>query len=77
MNRHLTITLNADWRGALRAAGEISAREAARRVGRDIKRVHEDLRVLQDLGLVEQGERGGVVCPFESLHIDMQMRAAA
>lgn len=24
-----------------------------------------------------QGERGGVVCPFESLHIDMQMRAAA
>lgn len=69
MNRPLTVTLDADWRAALRAAG--------RRAGRDIKRGHEDLRVLQDPGLVEQGERDGVVCPFESLHIDMQMRAAA
>jgi predicted transcriptional regulator len=117
MNRHLTITLNPDWRAALRAAGkraqaqtyagevlnfespgaffgqltgrrwalvqalqgagEISMREAARRVGRDIKRVHEDLRALQDMGLVEHGEDGGVHCPFESVRIDMDMRAVA
>ncbi|ODU09209.1 MAG: hypothetical protein ABS84_09320 [Rubrivivax sp. SCN 71-131] len=116
MTRRLTITLNPDWRGALReagrkaagrryagetlnfespgsffgqltekrwalaralqGAGEVSVREAARRVGRDVKRVHEDLQVLLTLGLLEHGEAGGVLCPFESVRIDMEMHAA-
>ncbi len=116
-DRNLTITLQPDWRAALRAAGrraqatsyqgevlnfespgvffgrltarrwallhalqgqgELAVRELARRVGRDVKRVHEDVQVLADLGLVERGAGGGVVCPFTAVHIDMQMRAAA
>lgn len=116
-NRTLTITLQPDWRGALRAAGrraratryqgevlnfetpgaffgqltvrrwvlvnalqgqgELAVRELARRLGRDVKRVHEDVQALAELGLVERSAAGGVVCPFAAVHIDMQMRAAA
>jgi predicted transcriptional regulator len=62
---------------ALQGQGEISLRELARRVERDVKRVHEDVQELIELGLVERGESGGVVCPFSSVHIDMELRAVA
>lgn len=62
---------------ALQGQGEISLRELARRVERDVKRVHEDVQELIELGIVERGEGGGVVCPFSSVRIDMELRAAA
>ena len=62
---------------ALQGQGEISLRELARRVERDMKRVHEDVQELLELGLVERGEDGGVVCPFATVHIDMELHAAA
>lgn len=114
--RYLTITLQPDWKGALRAMaqaakadeyqgevlnfespghffgqlsekrweivraaqgkGELSVRELARAVGRDVKRVHEDIVILADLGLLERTEGGGVVCPYSSMHIDMYLKAA-
>ncbi len=51
-------------------------RELARLVGRDVKRVHEDVVALAGLGLLERTDAGGVVCPYESLHIDMHLMAA-
>jgi predicted transcriptional regulator len=51
-------------------------RELARTVGRDVKRVHEDVVTLADLGLLERTESGGVVCPYATLHIDMYLKAA-
>lgn len=114
--RRLTITMQPDWRGALRAAGksvkantyqgeflnfespgqffgrltekrwavvrachgkgELSVRELARGLGRDVKRVHDDVVMLAELGLVERTERGGVFCPFASMHIDIHLEAA-
>ncbi len=114
--RYLTITLQPDWKGALRAMantaqadtyqgevlnfespghffgqltekrwelvrvaqgkGELSVRELARVVGRDVKRVHEDVVILADLGLLERTQSGGVLCPYSSLHIDMHLKAA-
>ena len=114
--RNLTITLDPDWRAALRSAGrrakaasyqgehlnfespgvffsrlsekrwalvhalqgqgEVAVRELARRVGRDVKRVHEDVQVLTELGLVERTADGGAVCPFDEVHIDMRLQAA-
>lgn len=62
---------------ALQGQGEIALRELARRVERDVKRVHDDVQQLIELGLVERGEAGGVVCPFAKVHIDMELRAAA
>jgi predicted transcriptional regulator len=61
----------------LLGSGELSVRELVRRVGRDVKRVHEDTSVLAELGLVERSERGGVWCPFEDIHVDLRLRRAA
>lgn len=114
--RYLTITMQPDWKGALRAIGkaakadsyqgevlnfespghffgklsekrweivraaqgkgELSVRELARAVGRDVKRVHEDVVILAELGMLERTEGGGVICPYSSMHIDMYLKAA-
>src|SRR2546427_4492314 len=52
----------------LQGQGEISLRELARRVARDVKRVHEDVQDLIELGLIERGDAGGVVCPYVTVH---------
>ena len=115
-DRYLTITLQPDWKGGLRAAakaaqsrkyqgevlnfetpaqffgqltekrwdivraslgkGDLTVRELARIVNRDVKRVHDDIVILSGLGLLERTDSGGVVCPFTSLHIDMYLRVA-
>lgn len=56
--------------------GELSVRELARLVARDVKRMHEDVVVLADLGLLERTSSGGVLCPYSSMHIDMYLKAA-
>lgn len=56
--------------------GELPVRELARQLGRDVKRVHDDVVVLAELGLLERTSSGGVVCPFTSMHIDMYLKAA-
>ena len=56
--------------------GALSVRELARLVERDVKRVHEDMVLLADLGLLERTESGGVLCPYSSMHIDMVLKAA-
>jgi len=61
----------------LQGCGELPVRELARRVGRDVKRVHEDAGVLVDLGLVERTSRGGLLCPYADIHVDMHLRQAA
>ncbi len=115
-HRRLTITLQPDWKAAIRAVdvasksgtyqgevlnfetpaqffgqlsekrwvivraaqgkGEMSVRELARVVGRDVKRVHDDIVILAELGLLERTDSGGVTCPYSSMHIDMYMQAA-
>ena len=62
---------------ALQGAGPVSGREAARRVGRDPKRVHEDLQVLIALGLIEKQADGAIVCSFDDIAVDMHLRVAA
>ena len=114
--RYLTITLQTNWKGALRAMaktaqadkyqgevlnfespgqffgqlsekrweivraaqgrGELSVRELSRAVERDVKRVHEDVVILAELGLLERTASGGVLCPYSSMHIDMYLKAA-
>ena len=60
---------------ALQGQGAMSVRELARRVSRDIRRVHDDVQVLTELGLFERADGGGVMCPFEAVHIDMRLTA--
>ena len=58
------------------SAGEMSIRGLARRVGRDVRRVHDDVLVLAELGLIERTANGGVRCPFADIHLDMHLRKA-
>jgi predicted transcriptional regulator len=61
----------------LQQAGEgLSVREIARLVDRGVRRVHDDLKVLLELGLVEKTEDGRIACPYQSIHVDMHLRAA-
>lgn len=61
----------------LLGVGEIPVREVARRVRRDLKRVHGDIEVLTEMGLLERTSTGGVVCPFDDIHIDLHLTRAA
>jgi predicted transcriptional regulator len=61
---------------AAQGKGDLPVRELARIVDRDVKRVHEDVVILTELGLLERTESGGVSCPYTSMHIDMYLKAA-
>lgn len=55
----------------------MTIREAAHRVGRDIKAVHSDVRTLVDAGLLERGAGGrGVFFPYDAVHVDFVVQAA-
>jgi predicted transcriptional regulator len=54
-------------------AGELGLRETARRAGRDVKRVSEDVDTLVNLGLLERTISGGVCCPFNEIHVDLHL----
>src|SRR5262245_11198137 len=58
-------------------AGPIGIREIARRVGRDFKGVHSDVRLLLDAGVIDKDERGRVVFPYDRIHVDFEIPAAA
>ena len=61
---------------ALCGAGPVSVREAARRVGRDVKAVHGDVTALLNAGVLDRAEGGGIVFPFEAVKIEFVLQAA-
>jgi predicted transcriptional regulator len=58
-------------------AGAFSIREVARRVGRDFKGVHSDVRLLVDAGVIDKDETGRFVFPYDRIHVDFEIPAAA
>jgi len=58
-------------------AGPLSIREVARRVGRDFKGVHTDVTALLKAGVMQHAEGGGVVFPYDSVHVEFDVSAAA
>lgn len=61
---------------ALCGAGPASIREAARRVGRDVKAVHGDVTALLNAGVLERTDAGGIVFPFDAVKVEFLLRAA-
>jgi predicted transcriptional regulator len=57
-------------------AGPMTIREAARRMGRDVKAVHGDVQALLKAGIVQKTERGLIVFPFDAVHVDFMLKAA-
>ncbi len=58
-------------------AGEMSLRELARRLERDVKSVHRDVHILLEIGLLEKNESGKIVCPFDKVRVDFTLAHAA
>ena len=61
---------------AMTGQGAMSIREAARRVGRDVKAVHGDVHALIDAGVLDRTE-GGVEFPYDAVHVDFTLTKAA
>ncbi len=61
---------------ALCAAGPVSIREAARRVGRDVKAVHGDVTALLDAGVLLRTEDGRIEFPFDAVKVEFLLQAA-
>ena len=58
---------------ALSGAGKVSIREAARRVGRDVKAVHGDVSALINAGVLTRTKEG-VEFPYEAVHVDFMLK---
>ena len=61
---------------ALCGAGPVSVREAARRVGRDVKAVHGDITALLAAGLLSRTEGRRIEFPFDVVKVEFLLRAA-
>jgi len=57
-------------------AGPVSIREAARRLGRDVKAVHGDVHALLNAGLLQKTDKGRIVFPYDAVHVDFILHAA-
>jgi predicted transcriptional regulator len=60
---------------AMTGEGPMSIREAACRVGRDVKAVHGDIPAL--LKILDRTEEGRVVFPYDAIHVDFMIAKAA
>jgi predicted transcriptional regulator len=60
---------------AMAGQGPMTIRCAARRMGRDVKAVHADVRALLEAGIIEQSD-GRIVFPYDAVHVDFVLKAA-
>jgi predicted transcriptional regulator len=59
---------------AMTGAGPLSIREVARRVGRDVKRVHDDVHALLVVGVLERTDDGSIEFPYDAVHVDFTLQ---
>jgi predicted transcriptional regulator len=62
---------------AMTGHGSMTIREAARRVGRDVKAVHGDIHALLDAGVLDHTDDGRVIFPYDAVHVDFTLTNAA
>lgn len=58
-------------------AGPMTIRELARRVERDVRRVHDDVAALLGCGVLERTDTGEIVFPYDEIHVDFTLQAQA
>jgi predicted transcriptional regulator len=56
--------------------GPVSIREAARRVGRDVKAVHRDVSALLKAGVLSRTPNGRIEFPFDAVKVEFLLRVA-
>lgn len=61
---------------AMTGAGPLSIREVARRVSRDVKAVHGDVKALITAGVIDKTDEGKIEFPYDRVHVDFEIKAA-
>ncbi|HNU12693.1 MAG TPA: DNA-binding protein [Rubrivivax sp.] len=61
---------------AMCAAGPMTVREAARRVGRDVKGVHGDMTALFEAGVLTRSPGGQLEFPYDAVKVEFLLQAA-
>jgi len=61
---------------AMTGAGPLGVRELARKVRRDVKGVHTDVRALVLCGVIDKTPDGKLLFPYDAVHVDFVMKAA-
>ena len=64
---------------AMAGQGPLAIREIARRVDRDVRAVHSDVRALHLSGVIDRTPEGKMILPYDVIHLDLTLdtRAAA
>jgi predicted transcriptional regulator len=62
---------------AMTGQGAMTIREAARRLGRDVKAVHGDVQALLKAGVLDRADNRRIVFPFDAVHVDFTLTKAA
>ena len=62
---------------AMTGEGAMTIREAARKVGRDVKAVHRDVHVLLDAGVLERTADGRITFPYDAVRVDFTLSKGA
>lgn len=62
---------------AMTGQGEMTIREIARRVDRDVKAVHGDVQALLVGGVLDRADSGRVIFPYDAVHVDFTLSKAA
>ena len=60
----------------LQSSGKTSIRALAKLVGRDMRRVHDDVKFLISHGIIEQDAKG-VCVPYDTIHAEFTLKAEA
>ena len=61
----------------LQGTGEMSLRGLARLLGRDVRRVWDDVHALLDSGIVEKNDGGKLFVPYTEINADFTIRKVA
>ncbi len=57
--------------------GTLNTRQLAQALGRDYKNIHTDVSALEELGLIEKGEKGVLTVPYDEIVIHAGLTVAA
>ena len=61
---------------ALTGAGPVTLDEAARRVGRDVEAVHDDVHALINAGVLQKSDADRIEFPFDAVLVNFMLKAA-
>ena len=56
--------------------GEMTIREVARRLGRNVKNVHSDVQTLLNAGLLQKTDNGKIEFPYDTVQVNFTLKAA-